>query len=680
MLRLQDIKGIGKISEEKLNSLGIFSIFDLLKFLPTKYIDLGVFAGLDNIEENQTSIIKAKFLVCSEVSKSKTKSFKAQFEDVNSNSVLIVNFFNQPYLRNNFEVGTEYLLLGKYKKFGNKFVTVNPLYENCEKENLRLSGVYTVYPLRGIIGQNTFKNILNNALLSVKAQNAKFSNSKFAGINSIIFDALEVCHHPKNIADADNARKLLGSIDTALAIEIKNKLTENIKNSRKVFYKKANIRILDVETALGFDFTDSQKNAINNVFEDLSSSKNMSRIICGDVGSGKTAVAFSAMLYCALNGFQSVMLAPTEILARQHFENFKMIAEKFNIKTGILCSSLSSVDKKQCIEGLKTGNINICFGTQSLLSDTVQYKNLSLAVVDEQHKFGVNERAKIEAKGASDILSMTATPIPRSLALTFLKNIDVSYIFRRNSLISQISTTLVSDEDLLFVLKKLYENAKNGSQSFIVCPSILDSEGFEIESIESFIKSYSGLFKDVEVGILHGKMSPEQKNDVMSKFLRKKIHILLSTTVIEVGIDTSADSILIINADRFGLSSLHQLRGRVGRNGKSANCYLHTKRLSKTSSEQRLIALVENDDGLILAEKDFELRGAGEILGFKQSGNTKTMIFELPMNLATLQDAKIFAEEHLSQFTFTELVALTRLNRDKIYDYYSVLTNTTLNS
>ncbi|MBQ9276432.1 MAG: DEAD/DEAH box helicase, partial [Clostridia bacterium] len=502
--------------------------------------------------------------------------------------------------------------------------------------------------------QGTFKNVMYSAL------DMAFDEMKHGSFDPVNVDFLRTfksIHKPESVEEAEYALDRLAGIDLALALEIFKKSRNNTKNFRKVFYKIRDFRIDEFVNALDFEPTTSQMKAFADIFDDMTGAEYMSRIVSGDVGSGKTIVAFFAMWLAHLAGVQSALMVPTEILALQHAEKFEKIAKRLGISFALLTSSTKQAERREILAGLADGSIECVIGTQSIIGEDVVYKNLSLAIIDEQHKFGVNDRAKLENKGAKDVLSLTATPIPRSMALTFYEDIKISHIEKRESAKTNVTTILTYD--LKDAVSRIVNSAKSGKQAFIVCPAIEDSEGFESYSIESFVKEFSRDFDNLNLSILHGKLSNEEKEQTIADFYSGKTQVLIATSVIEVGIDTKASEILIVNADRFGLASLHQLRGRVGRDGSPANCYLHSGKSTDTA-KQRLDTLVKSNDGQYLAEVDFSMRGAGDFLGTRQSGASLTPIFGLKMNADTLMYAKRYAAEVLSSQSLDYLLRLTR--------------------
>ena len=675
MIKLSQIKGVGKANEKKLEELGINSVFGLFSFLPRKYLDLGKPISVLDAEPGVLCLLEGKVEKVTEPSKGGRHSFSVSFSDnLASGKVYFkATFYNMPFLQASIEIGQSYRMLTRLSKDFGTFSVINPHLEKVEKIS-KLEGIYTVYPLRDAFPQGTFKNIMYNALDLVDEERKQGSFDK---INDDFIRTFKAIHRPNTIEEAGSALDVLAGIDLALALEIFRKSKKSSQKFRKVFYNFDNFRIDNFVNALDFAPTTSQMQAFADIFDDMTSAEYMSRIISGDVGSGKTIVAFFAMWLASISGAQSALIVPTEILALQHAEKFLKIADKLGINFALLTSSTSRLDRRNILEGLKSGEIQAVIGTQSIIGDDVEYKNLSLAIIDEQHKFGVNDRAKLEEKGAKDVLSLTATPIPRSMALTFYNDIKISHIEKRDSAKTNVTTVLTYD--LKSAVNAVVEKVVNGSQAFIVCPAIEDSEGFESYSIESFVKEFSDEIGHLNCSILHGKLSNEEKSQAINDFYSGKTKLLIATSVVEVGIDTLANEILIVNADRFGLASLHQLRGRVGRDGSPATCYLYCGK-STDNAKERLDTMCRSNDGQYLAEVDFAMRGAGDFLGTKQSGISLTPIFGLKMNADILAFAKRYADEYLSGATLNYLLSLTRGSRAKIDEFLAEISQVTLKS
>lgn len=663
-MKLNEIKGIGAQIEKKLDALGIATIGNLMSFFPSKYVDLGLPTSVLNAEEGQFYLFEGEVIRLKE-NNSRKKSFTVTFRDSIAVKPTFFNaiFFNQPYLKNQFEIGRKFRLFSKITD-GGVSLLVNPSVEPTGKLKLLTKGIYTVYPLRNEIGQRTFKKMIYECFVALgyvpnvkgvcKDDNTPIEREIDGNSNSqsilsdseyALYDTLYKIHFPKDKNECADAIETLSSIDFAIGLKTYRNSHLSAVRTRKNHYNSTKFNIEDFQKAISFELTVSQLKALKDIEGDLTSSSNMSRIVSGDVGSGKSVVAYYTLAFASMSGKQSAYMCPTEILATQQYEKFKKIAENLGVEVALLTSSTKSAERRAILERLSSGDISVIFGTQSLVSKDVEYNNLSLAVIDEQHKFGVSCRAELENKGADDVLTLTATPIPRTLALTLYDDIDVSSIYKRETAKTNISTKILSEQKLDGLVQYVVEQCKNNKkQAFIVCPTIKDSDGLDIYSVEKFFATYSQQFGNLNTSILHGRMTNADKNAVMTSFSNGEIDVLLATSLIEVGIDTKASIIVILNADRFGLASLHQLRGRVGRDGLPAYCFLHTKSLGANALD-RLLAMENFDDGLMLAEKDLEMRGAGDFLGTKQKGVTCSPYFKLPSNAKVLMRAKEMSKD-----------------------------------
>ena len=658
-MKLNEIKGIGAQMEKKLSALGIASIGNLMSFFPSKYVDLGLPTSVIHAEEGQFYLFEGEVVRVKEQN-SRKKAFTVTFRDSIAVKPTFFNaiFFNQPYLKNQFEIGKKFRLFSKITDAGVSLL-VNPTVEPLDKLKLLTKGIYTVYPLRNEIGQRTFKKLvyecfmalgyqpsvkgicesddtpIEKVILQNEMQGATLTDSEFA-----LFDTLYKIHFPKDKSQCVDAIETLSAIDFAMGLKTYHNTKKSAVRLRKSFYNKPENVVDMFEKNISFILTDSQRKAILDIERDLCENKNMTRIVSGDVGSGKSIVAYFSMVFASLSGMQSAYMCPTEILATQQYEKFKLIADKLDIPSALLTSSTKSAERREILSKLKSGELKAIFGTQSLVGKDVEYNSLMLAIIDEQHKFGVSCRAELENKGASDVLTLTATPIPRTLALTLYDDIDVSSIYKREDALTNISTKVLSDQKLDDLVDYVVKQCENfHKQCFFVCPTIKDSDGLDLYSVEKFYQTYQDKFSNLNCSILHGKMNNSEKTTVMKDFAEGNTQVLLATSLIEVGIDTKASIVVILNADRFGLASLHQLRGRVGRDGSKAYCFLHTKSLGATALD-RLVAMENIDDGLMLAEKDLEMRGAGEFLGTKQKGATCSPYFKLQSNAKVLMKAK----------------------------------------
>lgn len=632
MSDLSLVRGVGAATLEKLAALGIGSVRELLFFLPSAYADLKKPLPLRETEDGEYALVEGEVLSVTEPSKRGRKSFSVRLKDRldGKGMTFTVTYFNQPYYRAQFETGTAYRFLGKIKTCSPALV--NPLFERVGGD--RLKGVYTTYPLKGLIGRASFVKIVRSAFETVRAEDgAEFGKA---------LSALYRAHFPDTPEEAEDAVRFLAAYDLAAGVHIYRKAVKRGDNTRK---KRYNLPVSAVDDFLSFidvSPTDTQKAAFCDIYSDLVSDKKMARVISGDVGSGKTLAAFFAAFCAAKSGVQCAVMAPTEILAAQHAAKFAPIAEKAGIAYALLTSSTPRHVADGIAKGLSDGSVSVVFGTQSLIGGKVGFSRLSLAVIDEQHKFGVAERAELQNKGAEDVLTLTATPIPRSLALALYDDIAVSRIEKRAEATSAITTRTVTDAKLGDLVDYVVGVCAEGKQAFIVCPSIKDSEGFETLSVESFVKQYGDRLGGTSYAVLHGRMNPERKQEIMRSFSRGETSLLVATSVVEVGVDTRASVMCVLAADRFGLASLHQLRGRVGRDGSEAYCFLHVKNPTERAL-RRLGVLVSETDGNKIAERDLDLRGAGELLGARQSGVNRTPCLGLPVTAGALADCREIA-------------------------------------
>lgn len=641
MTDLGDLKGVGAATLNRLAELGIRTPSQLALRLPSRYIDLRTPVRAAEAEYGQFCLLEGTVAGKTAPSRRGTKSFTVRLVDSldEKGGGFKATFFNQPYYHAVLKEGVKYRFLGKTAQ--GEAALINPVFEPADKI-VNLNGVFTVYPLRGVIGQSLFKKLVRAALDALSTDSV--------AMPAELIRALFAAHFPSCAKEAEESIGKIAAYDAATAISIYKATLKRGSHERKVFYNLPKDIILRFISSLSVTPTESQKRVFGEIFADLNSSSNMSRIVSGDVGSGKTLTAFFAAVCAAEAGHQCAVMAPTEILAEQHARKFRPLAQALGIQSELLTSSTPAAERTRILSSLADGTAKVVFGTQSLLSDKIRFADLSLAVIDEQHKFGVNERAELQNKGAQDVLTLTATPIPRSLALAFYDDIDVSKVERRKEAAPDVTTKLVSDDKRTDMLRFVASECAAGKQAFIVCPCIRDSEGFETLSVDGFEKQYGDIFRTVPHAVLHGKLSGEEKEKIMADFSAGKLSLLVATSVVEVGIDTAASVMCVLAADRFGLASLHQLRGRVGRDGSHAYCFLHVSHVTDKALE-RLGTLAEACDGATVAEKDFEMRGAGELLGTLQSGATLTPALGLPMTPSVLRAAKELPDDERRRIT-----------------------------
>ena len=534
-----------------------------------------------------------------------------------------ITWFNQPYLKDKFNIGEKYKIFGKVSKRSGKITFNSPTFD-VEEQSKNTGRIIPIYPLTFSLSQNNIRKIMEAGIAEVYGKLPEtlpdylLKEYKLENIN----DATKQIHFPNEFKDFNIARNRLVfeellSVQLAL-LELKN----NYMTDKKGIEFSNEAKMSDVINSLPFKLTKAQLRVLEEIDRDMESSKNMNRLLQGDVGSGKTVVAMCAAYKAVKSGYQAAIMAPTAILATQHLENFKNMLEKLGIRCELLISGITKKQKEGILERLESGDIDILIGTHAIIEDNVKFKNLGLVVTDEQHRFGVKQRTKIAEKGENpDVLVMTATPIPRTLALILYGDLDISIIDELPPNRKKIETFAVNknmtDRVNAFIEKQL----KEGRQAYIVCPLVEENEEMDLKSVEKLYETYSKeIFPQYNVEFLHGKMKPREKDEIMEKFKDGKIDILISTTVIEVGVDVPNSNIMVVeNAERFGLAQLHQLRGRVGRGEYKSYCILKYEGKSE-NVKKRMKVMCETNDGFIISEKDLELRGSGDFFGTMQHG------------------------------------------------------------
>ena len=642
---LEKIKGIGPKTKELLNKLNIYTINDLLTYYPFRY-DYLRRTDLLNLKENISDI---KIVMDGKVD---SVVIMNHFKKINKISFRIetvygkmgVILFNRAFLKNNLRIGTNIVVIGKYDKKNNVLVASDILFKSLgTKEE-----IIPVYHLTSGITSNTLKKFINEALFSYKDQVVdnipKYLNDKYNFVSKKL--ALSIVHNP---SDKEKLEEVLKRLKYEELFEFMFKI-----NYLKYKRKKENIGIkrdVDIQKlekvikSLPFELTEDQLKTTYDIIEDLSSEKQMNRIIQGDVGSGKTIVSFLAIYYNFLSGYQSALMAPTEILAIQHYNNLKELNFAKNLKIELLVGKLKKKEKEDIYKAIEKGEVDVVIGTHAIIQEALKYHNLGLVITDEQHRFGVNQRANLKNKGNyPDVLYMSATPIPRTYALTIYGDMDISSIKKMPKGRKPVETIIKSEAEIKDVLEMMYKELVNNHQIYVISPLIEESDNSDLNDVEKIENNMKKAFgSKFNVGVMHGKMKSAEKELIMQEFKQKKIDILVSTTVIEVGVDVeNATMIVIFDADRFGLSTLHQLRGRVGRSSLESKCIL----ISNTDKE-RLNIMTKTTDGFKISEEDFKLRGSGDLFGTKQSGDMSFKLANLKQDYNLLIDAKTDTEEFL---------------------------------
>lgn len=636
---LEDIKGIGPKSLLALKALNLYTKDDVINYFPYRY-NVYTPVKLRECSEGDTCTITGYVESAAKVFFIR-KNLNKLFFAFNTGSELVnVTIFNRAYLKPNIRIKSYISVIGKYNRKSNTFMA-----SDIKLTPITKTVIDPVYHLNQGIKRSNFKKLVDEILdntVEIKSNVPDYLIEKYNFINKK--EAVTNVHKPKDINSLKKA-------DLHLIYEelFTFMLKVSYLKEKSASDGKFNIKNFDEDkvnnfiSSLPFNLTDGQMQAVSDIKGDFLSKKKMNRLILGDVGSGKTIVSFIALYMNMLAGYQGVLMAPTEILAVQHFNNMVgLFGDKLNIQ--LLTSSTKKGERNKILQNLKNGETQVLIGTHSLLNDELVYNNLGLVITDEQHRFGVNQRQTLQEKGKDvDVLYMSATPIPRTLALTIYGDMDITEIRSKPGGRKEIITKIFKNSELKNVLEKMLDEIKAGHQIYVVAPLIDDEEDekMNVTSLkDKFDVAFNGM---VPAGLLHGKMKPNQKDEVMNSFKNGDTKILISTTVIEVGVDVkNATMMVIFNAERFGLATLHQLRGRVGRNDMQSYCYL----ISDYDAE-RLKVLEESNDGFYISEQDFKLRGGGDIFGVRQSGEQSFKIANLNRDYKILMQCKSDAEEFL---------------------------------
>nr|WP_241635993.1 ATP-dependent DNA helicase RecG [Fusobacterium gastrosuis] len=636
--------GIKFITEKQLNNLkklGINSIYDMFYYFPRAYDDRTNIKKIAELRMEEYVVVKANILT---VSFAKTKLGKtavtARITD--GTGIMEVYWFGMPYLKKSLKIGEEYIFIGQAKKTS-IFRFINPEYKlTSAQKKITTDEILPIYSSSKDINQNIlrklFEKFIKSFLENIEENIPISIIEKYNILNRK--DAIREIHFPSSIKTIEESKRRF-AIEELLILELgilKNRFLIESSNKKYDLSGKKNL-VKNFLASLSFELTSAQKKVIKEIYDELAAGKIVNRLVQGDVGSGKTMVAMVMLIYMAENGYQGALMAPTEILANQHYIGVKDKFEKLGLKVEILTSSIKGKKKNKILEEIASGEIDIVIGTHALIEDNVIFNKLGLIVIDEQHRFGVNQRNKLREKGfLGNLLVMSATPIPRSLALSIYGDLDLSIIDKLPPGRSPIKTKWINNSaDLVkmydFILKKI----DSGSQAYFVAPLIEESEKISLKSIEKLNEDVIKRFPNKKIAIIHGKMKSKEKDEIMLKFKDKQYQILIATTVIEVGIDVPSSTIMcIFNAERFGLSALHQLRGRVGRGSMQSYCFLVSE--SKTdNSIQRLSIMEETQDGFRIAEEDLKLRNSGEIFGLRQSGFSDLKFIDIIYDIKTIK-------------------------------------------
>lgn len=665
------LKFISEKREKLFGKLGIFSLMDLLEFFPRGYENRTEIKKICELCVGESVSVKARVLsVSSRMIRRKLTIYNVNVTD--GSGILKLVFFNRKYDAEKLKPNEEFVFFGEISCEYGSFVMKNPQIE--ANKSLSFTETLTpVYNLTAGLTQNIVRTAVKNTLLYAK--NYIYDNlppslrEKYMLCEKLY--AFENIHFPKNEEAKNAAIKRLAFEElfyTVLGLGIiKEKRSEGEAPKFRNF-RAAN----ELAEVFPFELTNAQKRVVREICADFKENKRVNRLIQGDVGSGKTAVAALIMMICVRNGFQAALMVPTEILARQHFSELSKYFEGFGFKTELLVSSVSQKEKKRIYESVENGETSILIGTNAMIFEKVNFKRLGLCITDEQHRFGVKQRMGLALKGDNPhIIVMTATPIPRTLALIIYGDMDISIIDELPKGRSPVITKIAVNENREKVYGFVKSKVEKGQQAFVVCPLIEESEALDLENATRLCERLQkGILKECRVGLLHGKMKADEKDGIMMKFKNRELDVLVSTTVIEVGINIPNATVMVIeDANRFGLATLHQLRGRVGRGSLQAYCFLN---ISDMTSFKRLKIMEDTTDGFKISEFDLKNRGPGEFFGTRQHGLPNLKISSLAYDISIVKNAKDAADELLKNDPYLKREENKRI-KNKISEMYTTI-------
>ncbi len=640
-MKLKDLKGIGEKRAAEFAKLGVSSTEELIRYYPRDYLDMTNRVSIREAAHNDMVLVACKLVYVEPLSaRGKYKTVRALLEQGRDNFTAV--WFNQPYVAEKLEPGGEYLFYGRVRNYYDRISLVNPTFERIGG-NGKLKGLVPVYPLKSGIPQWLVRDGVRKALSAEEPVSlipapliAKYKLPALGG-------AFRKIHFPANGKEMRDAAERLAIEEYFTLIAAFKLIKGDRTEARTNRYTVTEREIADFEKRFPFRFTEGQQAAVKAIYDNVTSPQCMNRLLQGDVGSGKTAVALTGIFMAVKSGFQAVYLSPTEVLAAQNYDVLRRTFPDY--KVGYLAGACTAKEKRGIKEALANGEIDILCGTHAVLQSDVQFARLAFCVCDEQHRFGVAQRNSLSEKGENlDVLVMSATPIPRTLSLVFYGDLDVTTIPDKPAERIPVSTAIIPPGKYDAMFAWLRQEIGRGRQAYFVCPRIEDDDG-QATSAEELYEKLRNQLPGIRFGLLHGKMREKEKDATMSAFKRKEIDALVATTVIEVGVDVPDATVMIIyDADRFGLSQLHQLRGRVGRGAEKSYCFLLTESESETAIG-RLKILRSTSDGFALAEKDLQLRGSGDFLGTRQSGKFLNGIKNLRYSADAIFMAKKLVDE-----------------------------------
>lgn len=644
---IQTVQMVGKVKAQKLNKLGIRTVGELITYFPRDYEDRSMEKKVSELMDGDECSV---FLtVLSDVTMNRPRPRMSIYKVTagDDSGVMTLVWFNQGYIKDQIKKGSKYVFYGKVKKRGSFIEITNPIFENENTVRKKTTGIQPVYPLTEGITQNWLRMVQRNALDMVIGKITEILPDELREKYSLseINYSLEKIHFPSDFDEKDRVRKRLVFEELLmLQLGLLHLKKGQINVPGIQFEKKKEIaQFID---RLPFQLTNAQLKVFNEIESDMIGEKQMNRLVQGDVGSGKTIVAVIAILLAALNGYQAAFMVPTEILAEQHYRSIEPMLSIYGIRTVLLTGSITKKEKERIKEGILNKEFDLVIGTHALLEGDVVFHNLGFVVTDEQHRFGVKQRAALSSKSTPDILVMTATPIPRTLALILYGDLDISTIDELPPNRKKIETYAVGENMRERIYRFIRKKAQEGRQAYVICPLVEESEEIEAEAATTLAsKLEKENLNGLSIGLIHGKMKYTEKESVMREFSKGNIQVLVSTTVVEVGVNVPNACVMVIeNAERFGLAQLHQLRGRVGRGEHQSYCILICQSQNEIA-RKRMEIIASFSDGFKISEKDMELRGPGDIFGIRQHGLPEFKIANLYEDIAVLKEAQKAASD-----------------------------------
>ncbi|GAB5057506.1 ATP-dependent DNA helicase RecG [Companilactobacillus alimentarius] len=671
-ISLATLPGVGPKRLESLKSLGIENVYDLLFYFPFRYEDMEA-KSLNDATDQEKILLKGVVASDPVVFRFGYKKNRLNVRILVENESVMVTFFNQPWLKDKFETGSEVAIYGKWNENRRSLTGIKVIDVNSD------DSIDSVYSVNKNIHQKTLINLIKLAFekyhQQIETVIPDFLREKYKLLNDE--QIVEGIHFPKTADQSDEARRSAKFREFFLfQCGLQSIKLEDSQKNIGINEEYDQEFINKFVNELPFQLTKAQNRVVKEILDDMSSKHHMNRLLQGDVGSGKTIVSVIAMLASVTAGYQAAIMAPTEILAQQHFDKISKLLSPLKIRTALLTGSQTKKEHDFITQDIANGKTNVIVGTHALIQAGVDYKDLGLIVIDEQHRFGVNQRRAMRQKGNNpDVLAMTATPIPRTLAITTYGDMDVSRIDQLPAGRKKIETYWIRSQKIQQMYQFVAKELSTGAQVYVVTPLISESEKIDLKNAELIYDKFTELFgQKYKIGLLHGQMPNDQKESVMNDFSNKEIDVLVSTTVIEVGVDVPNASVMVIyDANRFGLSQLHQLRGRVGRGEKQSYCILIADPKNEAALE-RMKILTSTNDGFVLAEEDLKMRGAGDLLGNRQSGLPE---FKVGNPINDINILEVAQEEAKNLFEDKKLMnsSKTEVLRSFIKDEFDQLNN-----